>query len=43
MDARTRNSSKQSDGQKDLPVDTGAEMKLPKAEDEVLVSAGPGK
>jgi chromosome segregation ATPase len=36
MDARTRNSSKQSDGQKDLPVDTGAEMKLPKAEDEVL-------
>lgn len=36
MDARTRNSGKQSEGQKDLPVDTGAEMKLPKAEDEVL-------
>lgn len=36
MDARTRNTNKQSESKKDLPADTGAEMKLPKAEDEVL-------
>lgn len=36
MDARTRQTSKQGEQKKDLPADTGAEMKLPKAEDEVL-------
>lgn len=36
MDPRTRNTSKQSEAKKDLPTDPGAEMKLPKAEDEVL-------
>ncbi len=40
MDARTRNSNKQADQKKDLPPDTGAEMKLPKAEDEVLGAIG---
>lgn len=40
MDARTRNSNKQADQKKDLPADTGAEMKLPKAEDEVLGAIG---
>jgi len=36
MDSRTRNKNKQADPAKDLPGDSGAEMKLPKAEDEVL-------
>lgn len=36
MDARTRNTNKQAESKKDLPADTGPEMKLPKAEDEVL-------
>lgn len=36
MDARTRNTNKQAESKKDLPADTGPEMKLPKSEDEVL-------
>lgn len=40
MDARTRNSNTQADPMKDLPADTGTEMKLPRAEDEVLVAIG---
>lgn len=36
MDARTRNTNKQAESKKDLPADAGPEMKLPKADDEVL-------
>jgi chromosome segregation ATPase len=36
MDSRTRNKNQKGDPAQDLPSDSGAEMKLPKVEDEVL-------